>query len=568
MLLIIDNQGGFAREMAPFAEELKIIFARDAAQVTPNLPILKPEDVIIVPHTNIEATLREQGITNKIVPLQYRNATVQDLYIAAMGHPRYGTYLDNPFELVVDSVPAERPAPAPKTDKRAEAPRSEQREPRQEQREPRPERRDDRQERRDEQRRDNKRDDRRDNKNQRDRKDQRQGDKQRQERRDNKNQRQDKQRQDREPRQEQREPRPERRDDRQERRDEQHRDNKRDEQRRTEQREQVIATPEIKPEPAVVPAEPVFEIPAFEEVPSVEPVKPEPVAETANPKPQVGPQQVREVIEFEVERRTDGRVNEGTVKIDRPGRNGYVDYLVYADGRKEEVGRRNPVSRQERVGTKPVPKDEGSGAPASEPETIVPAFDFGGGQSVTETVAQDIQIDGPVLDMGSEPSFKTEEPSFKTEDAAPNFLAEPKVDAPVFKTAGPEINFVSEDDKPVFKTEPATPRFTDEPSFKTEPAAPNFVTEDEAPNFVTEPVADAPVFKTEEPVFKTEAAPNFVTETPTVRVQPQAAPAQQAPKPVIRQRNAGDFDDDELGLVRDQAPEPADEGGDFTLNFI
>ena len=50
MLLIIDNQGGFAREMAPFAEELKIIFARDAAQVTPNLPILKPEDVIIVPH--------------------------------------------------------------------------------------------------------------------------------------------------------------------------------------------------------------------------------------------------------------------------------------------------------------------------------------------------------------------------------------------------------------------------------------------------------------------------------------------------------------------------------------
>ena len=528
MLLIIDNQGGFAREVAPFAEELKIIFARDAAQVTPNLPILKPEDVIIVPHTNMEATLREQGITNKIISLQYRNATVQDLYIAAMGHPRYGTYLDNPFELVAESAPAERLAPAPKTDKRPEAPRNEQREPRQEQRqdrEPRPERRDDRQERRDEQRRDNKRDDRRDNKNQRDRKDQRQGDKQRQERRDNKNQRQDKQRQDREPRQEQREPRPERRDDRQERRDEQHRDNKRDEQRRPEQREQVIATPEVKPEPVVVPAEPVFEIPAFEEVPSVEPVKPEPVAETANPKPQVGPQQVREVIEFEVERRTDGRVNEGTVKIDRPGRNGYVDYLVYADGRKEEIGRRNPVSHQERVGTKPVPKDEGSGAPASEPETIVPAFDFGGGQSVTETVAQDIQIDGPVLDMGSEPSFKTE-------DAAPNFLAEPKVDAPVFKTAGPEINFVSEDDKPVFKTEPATPRFTDEP------------------------------------VFKTEAAPNFVTETQTVRVQPQAAPAQQAPKPVIRQRNAGDFDDDELGLVRDQAPEPADEGGDVTLNFI
>ena len=527
MLLIIDNQGGFAREMAPFAEELKIIFARDAAQVTPNLPILKPEDVIIVPHTNIEATLREQGITNKIVPLQYRNATVQDLYIAAMGHPRYGTYLDNPFELVVDSVPAERPAPAPKTDKRAEAPRIEQREPRQEQREPRPERRDDRQERRDEQRRDNKRDDRRDNKNQRDRKDQRQGDKQRQERRDNKNQRQDKQRQDREPRQEQREPRPERRDDRQERRDEQHRDNKRDEQRRTEQREQVIATPEIKPEPAVVPAEPVFEIPAFEEVPSVEPVKPEPVTETANPKPQVGPQQVREVIEFEVERRTDGRVNEGTVKIDRQGRNGYVDYLVYADGRKEEIGRRNPVSRQERVGTKLVPKDEDSGAPASEPETIVPAFDFGGGPSVVETEAQEIQIGGPVIDMGSEPVFKTDEPVF---------VSEPKVDAPVFKTAEPEINFVSE--------EPA------KPVFRTEPAAPNFVTEDEAPNFVT------------------EAAPNFVTETSTVRVQPQAAPAQQAPKPVIRQRNAGDFDDDELGLVRDQAPEPAEEGGDFTLNFI
>ena len=551
MLLIIDNQGGFAREMAPFAEELKIIFARDAAQVTPNLPILKPEDVIIVPHTNIEATLREQGITNKIVPLQYRNATVQDLYIAAMGHPRYGTYLDNPFELVVDSVPAERPAPAPKTDKRAEAPRIEQREPRQEQREPRPERRDDRQERRDEQRRDNKRDDRRDNKNQRDRKDQRQGDKQRQERRDNKNQRQDKQRQDREPRQEQREPRPERRDDRQERRDEQHRDNKRDEQRRTEQREQVIATPEIKPEPAVVPAEPVFEIPAFEEVPSVEPVKPEPVTETANPKPQVGPQQVREVIEFEVETRTDGRVNEGTVKVDRPGRNGYVDYLVYADGRKEEIGRRNPVSRQERIGTKPVPKDEGSGAPASEPETIVPAFDFGGGPSVVETEAQDIQIGGPVIDMGSEPVFKTDEPVF---------VSEPKVDAPVFKTAEPEINFVSE--------EPA------KPVFRTEPAAPNFVSEDAAPNFVTEPVVDEPVFKTEaprftdEPVFKTEpAAPNFVTETPTVRVQPQAAPAKPS-KPVIRQRNAGDFDEDELGLVRDQAPEPADEGGDFTLNFI
>lgn len=547
MLLIIDNQGGFAREVAPFAEELKIIFARDAAQVTPNLPILKPEDVIIVPHTNMEATLREQGITNKIVPLQYRNATVQDLYIAAMGHPRYGTYLDNPFELVVDSAPAERPTPAPKTDKRAEAPRNEQRE-------PRPERRDDRQERRDEQRRDNKRDDRRDNKNQRDRKDPRQGDKQRQERRDNKNQRQDKQRQDREPRQE--------------RRDEQRRDNKRDEQRRPEQREQVIATPEVKPEPVVIPAEPVFEIPAFEEVPSVEPVKPEPVAETAKPKPQVGPKQVREVLEFEVERRTDGRVNEGTVKIDRPGRNGYVDYLVYADGRKEEIGRRNPVSRQERVGTKPVPKDEGSGAPASEPETTVPAFDFGGGRSVTETVAQDIQIDGPVLDMGSDPSFKTEEPVFKAEDAAPNFVTEPKVDAPVFKTDEPEINFVSEDATPVFKTEPAAPHFTDEPIFKAEPAAPNFVTEDAAPNFVTETVVDAPVFKTEEPVFKTESAPNFVTETPTVRVQPQAAPAQQAPKPVIRQRNAGDFDDDELDLVRDQAPEPAEEGGDFTLNFI
>ena len=547
MLLIIDNQGGFAREMAPFAEELKIIFARDAAQVTPNLPILNPEDVIIVPHTNMEATLREQGITNKIVPLQYRNATVQDLYIAAMGHPRYGTYLDNPFELVAESAP-ERPAPAPKTDKRSEAPRNEQREPRQEQRQDREQRqeREPRQERRDEQRRDNKRDDRRDNKNQRQDKQRqdRQGDKQRQDRRDNKNQRQDKQRQDREQRQE-REPR-------QERRDEQRRDNKRDEQRRPEQREQVIATPEIKPEPAVVPAEPVFEIPAFEEVPSVEPVKPEPVTETANPKPQVGPQQVREVIEFEVETRTDGRVNEGTVKVDRPGLNGYVDYLVYADGRKEEIGRRNPVSRQERIGTKPVPKDEGSGAPASEPETIVPAFDFGGGPSVVETEAQEIQIGGPVIDMGSEPVFKTDEPVF---------VSEPKVDAPVFKTAEPEINFVSE--------EPA------KPVFRTEPAAPNFVSEDAAPNFVTEPVVDEPVFKTEaprftdEPVFKTEpAAPNFVTETSTVRVQPQAAPAQQAPKPVIRQRNAGDFDDDELGLVRDQAPEPAEEGGDFTLNFI
>ena len=526
MLLIIDNHGGFAREMAPFAEELKIIFARDAAQVTPNLPILKPEDVIIVPHTNMEVTLREQGITNKIVPLQYRNATVQDLYIAAMGHPRYGTYLDNPFELVAESAPAECPAPAPKTDKRPEAPRNEQRELRQEQRQER----EPRQERRDEQRRDNKRDD----------------------RRDNKNQRQDKQRQDREQRQE-REPR-------QERRDEQRRDNKRDEQRRPESREQVAAAPEVKPEPVAIPTEPVFEIPAFDVVqpepvvdavkpePVVEAVKLEPVAETAKPKPQVGPRQVREVLEFEVETRTDGRVNEGTVKIDRPGRNGYVDYLVYADGRKEEIGRRNPVSRQERIGTKPVPKDEGSGAPASEPETIVPAFDFGGGPSVVETEAQDIQIGGPVIDMGSEPVFKTDEPVF---------VAEPKVDAPVFKTAEPEINFVSE-----------------ETAFKTEPAAPNFVSEDAAPNFVTEPVVDEPVFKTEaprftdEPVFKTEpAAPNFVTETPTVRVQPQAAPAKPS-KPVIRQRNAGDFDEDELGLVRDQAPEPADEGGDFTLNFI
>ena len=538
MLLIIDNQGGFARDVAPFAEELKIIFARDAAQVTPNLPILKPEDVIIVPHTNMEATLREQGITNKIVPLQYRNATVQDLYIAAMGHPRYGTYLDNPFELVAESAPAERPAPAPKTDKRPEAPRNEQREPRQE--------------RRDEQRRDNKRDDRRDNKNQRQDKQRqdRQGDKQRQDRRDNKNHRQDReQRQEREPRQE--------------RRDEQRRDNKRDEQRRPEPREQVVAAPEVKPEPVVVPAEPVFEIPAFDvgqpdpvvdavkPEPVVEAVKPEPVVETAKPKPQVGPRQVREVLEFEVETRTDGRVNEGTVKVDRQGRNGYVDYLVYADGRKEEIGRRNPVSRQERIGTKPVPKDEGSGAPASEPETIVPAFDFGGGPSVVETEAQDIQIGGPVIDMGSEPVFKTDEPVFVTE---------PKVDAPVFKTAEPEINFVSE--------EPA------KPVFRTETAAPNFVSEDAAPNFVTEPVVDEPVFKTEaprftdEPVFKTEpAAPNFVTETPTVRVQPQAAPAKPR-KPVIRQRNAGDFDEDELGLVRDQSPEPADEGGDFTLNFI
>ena len=495
MLLIIDNQGGFARDVAPFAEELKIIFARDAAQVTPNLPILKPEDVIIVPHTNMEATLREQGITNKIVPLQYRNATVQDLYIAAMGHPRYGTYLDNPFELVAESAPAERPAPAPKTDKRPEAPRNEQREPRQEQRQDR------------------------------------------------------EQRQEREPRQE--------------RRDEQRRDNKRDEQRRPEPREQVVAAPEVKPEPVVVPAEPVFEIPAFDvgqpdpvvdavkPEPVVEAVKPEPVVETAKPKPQVGPRQVREVLEFEVETRTDGRVNEGTVKVDRQGRNGYVDYLVYADGRKEEIGRRNPVSRQERIGTKPVPKDEGSGAPASEPETIVPAFDFGGGPSVVETEAQDIQIGGPVIDMGSEPVFKTDEPVFVTE---------PKVDAPVFKTAEPEINFVSE--------EPA------KPVFRTETAAPNFVSEDAAPNFVTEPVVDEPVFKTEaprftdEPVFKTEpAAPNFVTETPTVRVQPQAAPAKPR-KPVIRQRNAGDFDEDELGLVRDQSPEPADEGGDFTLNFI
>ena len=489
MLLIIDNQGGFAREVAPFAEELKIIFARDAAQITPNLPILKPEDVIIVPHTNMEATLREQGITNKIVPLQYRNATVQDLYIAAMGHPRYGTYLDNPFELVAKSAPAERPTPAPKTDKRPEAPRNEQREPRQEQR------------------------------------------------------------QEREPRQE--------------RRDEQRRDNKRDEQSRQEPREQVVAAAEVKPEPVAVPAEQVFEVPAFDvgqpepvvdavkPEPVVEAIKPEPVAETAKPKPQVGPRQVREVLEFEVETRTDGRVNEGTVKIDRPGRNGYVDYLVYADGRKEEIGRRNPVSRQERIGTKPVPKDEGSGAPSSEPETIVPAFDFGGGPSVVEAEAQDIQIGGPVIDMGSEPVFKTDEPVF---------VAEPKVDAPVFKTAESEINFVSE--------EPA------KPVFRTEPAAPNFVSEDAAPNFVTEPVVDEPVFKTEaprftdEPVFKTEpAAPNFVTETPTVRVQPQAAPAKPS-KPVIRQRNAGDFDEDELGLVRDQAPEPADEGGDFTLNFI
>ena len=554
MLLIIDNQGGFAREMAPFAEELKIIFARDAAQVTPNLPILKPEDVIIVPHTNMEATLREQGITNKIVPLQYRNATVQDLYIAAMGHPRYGTYLDNPFELVAESAPAERPAPAPKTDKRPEAPRNEQREPRQEQRQDREQRqeREPRQEHRDEQRRDNKRDDRRDNKNQRQDKQRqdRQGDKQRQDRRDNKNQRQDKQRQDREQRQE-REPR-------QERRDEQRRDNKRDEQRRKEPREQVVAAPEVKPEPVAVPAEPVFE--TVKPEPVVEAVKPEPVVETAKPKPQVGPRQVREVLEFEVETRTDGRVNEGTVKVDRPGRNGYVDYLVYADGRKEEIGRRNPVSRQERIGTKPVPKDEGSGAPASEPETIVPAFDFGGGPSVVETEAQDIQIGGPVIDMGSEPVFKTDEPVF---------VSEPKVDAPVFKTAEPEINFVSEE--------------PDKPVFRTEPAAPNFVSEDAAPNFVTEPVVDEPVFKTEaprftdEPVFKAEpvapnfesedAAPNFVTETPTVRVQPQAAPAKPN-KPVIRQRNAGDFDEDELGLVRDQAPEPADEGGDFTLNFI
>ena len=550
MLLIIDNQGGFAREVAPFAEELKIIFARDAAQVTPNLPILKPEDVIIVPHTNMEATLREQGITNKIVPLQYRNATVQDLYIASMGHPRYGTYLDNPFELVAESAQEERPAP--KTNKRPEVPRNEQREPRQEQRQDREQRqeREPRQECREEQRRDNKRDDRRDNKNQRQDKQRqdRQGDKQRQDRRDNKNQRQDKQRQDREPRQE--------------RRDEQRRDNKRDDQRRPE-REQVIATPEVKTEPVAVTAEPVFEVPAFDvgqpdpvvetvkPEPVIEAVKPEPVVETAKPKPQVGPRQVREVLEFEVETRTDGRVNEGTVKVDRTGRNGYVDYLVYADGRKEEIGRRNPVSRQERIGTKPVPKDEGSGAPASEPETIVPAFDFGGGSSVVETEAQDIKIGGPVIDMGSEPVFKTEEPVF---------VAEPKVDAPVFKTAEPEINFVSE--------EPA------KPVFRTEPASPNFVSEDAAPNFVTEPVVDEPVFKTEaprftdEPVFKTEpAAPNFVTETPTVRVQPQASPAKPS-KPVIRQRNAGDFDDDELDLVRDQGPEPAEEGGDFTLNFI
>ena len=524
MLLIIDNQGGFAREVAPFAEELKIIFARDAAQVTPNLPILKPEDVIIVPHTNMEATLREQGITNKIVPLQYRNATVQDLYIAAMGHLRYGTYLDNPFELVAESAPAERPAPVAKTDKRPEATRNEQREPRQEQRQDREQRqeREPRQERRDEQRRDNKRDDRRDNKNQR--RDEQRRDNKRDDRRDNKNQRQDKQRQDREPRQE--------------RRDEQRRDNKRDEQRRQEPREQVAAAPEVKPEPVSIPVEPVFEIPAFDvgqsepvvdavkSEPVVEAVKSEPVVETAKPKPQVAPRQVREVLEFEVETRTDGRVNEGTVKVDRPGSNGYVDYLVSADGRKEEIGRRNPVSRQERIGTKPVPKDDGSGAPASEPETIVPAFDFGGGPSVVETEAQDIQIGGPVIDMGSEPVF----------------VAEPKVDAPVFKTAEPEINFVSEESaKTVLRTEPA------------------------APNFVTEPVVEA---VKPEPVVETEpAAPNFVTETPTVRVQPQAAPAKPS-KPVIRQRNAGDFDEDELGLVRDQAPEPADEGGDFTLNFI
>ena len=125
MLLIIDNQGGFAAEVAPYAEDLKVIFVRSHKQISPDMAILKSDDVIIVPHKNMAADLKSRGFTNRIVTLNYKNYSLQELYIAATGHPRYGAYLDNPFELATKSGDKKR-EPKVQMHKQEQVPESEQ----------------------------------------------------------------------------------------------------------------------------------------------------------------------------------------------------------------------------------------------------------------------------------------------------------------------------------------------------------------------------------------------------------------------------------------------------------
>lgn len=103
MLLIIDKQGEFARKIAPFAEELKVIFARTPKQLYPEQTYLQKGTIIIVPNKTIKKEVLERGLHNQIVVINYQECTLEDLLSLTKGKPRYGTYIDAPFESLVDT---------------------------------------------------------------------------------------------------------------------------------------------------------------------------------------------------------------------------------------------------------------------------------------------------------------------------------------------------------------------------------------------------------------------------------------------------------------------------------
>lgn len=103
MLLIIDKQGEFAKKIAPFAEELKVIFARTPKQLYPEQTYLQKGTIIIVPNKTIKKEVIERGLHNQIVVINYQECTLENLLSLTKGKPRYGTYIDAPFESLVDA---------------------------------------------------------------------------------------------------------------------------------------------------------------------------------------------------------------------------------------------------------------------------------------------------------------------------------------------------------------------------------------------------------------------------------------------------------------------------------
>lgn len=424
MLLIIDSKGGFAAEVAPYAEELQAIFARTPDRVTPNLPYYSEIENIIVPHTNMVDTLVAQGVDKTIIPMNYRQSTVADVRIALSGRPKFGAYIEDPLNPLTTSnkeqgKSAQEKKPQEQTPKEVKSESREERKPRQD-------RNDRKQERRD---------------NNRDRKNDERG-----------NRKQDrKQNGDRTSRQERNDRKQERRDNR--------------EVKVAEPTKPVLNTVPVDEQPKEDKAK-SFEISSKAE--TVFEAKPDP--QEVKPKTRI----VESILEFHEERVPDKRLGVGREKLEQKGRNGFIKQEVDENGNVIRViAHELPRDQIIRYSARK-PEDSEVTSESAEPQTIesetpseettftsapeVPSFINANAEPevpnfVTDTVAASNKA--PV-------NFISEEPTF---NEAPNFMSAEQEAAPVpnFITDGPkptpggftpeELGITPEPDNPGFKAD-------------------------------------------------------------------------------------------------------------------